>query len=95
MNEPEARHRLAAILAADAAGYSRVMAEDDRVALAALDAARAGFRTQFQDGVDARLCASASRRDRVIRPLSAPQRRPPRRSTAEELAHIATPGTGF
>ena len=39
MSEPEARHRLAAILAADAAGYSRVMAEDDRVALATLDAA--------------------------------------------------------
>jgi class 3 adenylate cyclase len=35
MSEPEARHRLAAILAADAAGYSRVVAEDDRVALAA------------------------------------------------------------
>jgi len=28
MNEPEARHRLAAILAADAAGYSRVMTQD-------------------------------------------------------------------
>jgi predicted ATPase/DNA-binding winged helix-turn-helix (wHTH) protein len=48
MNEPEARHRLAAILAADAAGYSRVMAEDDRVALAALDAARAVFRTHIE-----------------------------------------------
>jgi hypothetical protein len=39
MSEPETRHRLAAILAADAAGYSRAMAEDDRVALATLDAA--------------------------------------------------------
>ena len=48
MNEPEARHRLAAILAADAAGYSRVMAEDDRVALATLDAARAVFRTHIE-----------------------------------------------
>jgi adenylate cyclase len=48
MNEPEARHRLAAILAADAAGYSRVMAEDDRVALAALDAARAVFRKHIE-----------------------------------------------
>src|SRR5678815_5049966 len=48
MNEREVRHRLTAILAADAAGYSRVMAEDDRVALAALDAARAVFRTHIQ-----------------------------------------------
>src|SRR4029453_7870299 len=48
MNEPEARHRLAAILAADAAGYSRAMAEDDRVALAALDAARVVFRTHIE-----------------------------------------------
>ena len=48
MNEPEARHRLAAILAADAAGYSRVMAEDDRVALATLDAARAVFRRHIE-----------------------------------------------
>ena len=48
MNEPEARHRLTAILAADAAGYSRVMGEDDRVALAALDAARAVFRRNIE-----------------------------------------------
>src|SRR5689334_10231515 len=48
MSEPEARHRLAAILAADGAGYSRVMAEDDRAALAALDAARAVFRRHIE-----------------------------------------------
>ena len=48
MNEPEARHRLAAILAADAAGYSRAMVEDDRVALTTLDAARAVFRTHIE-----------------------------------------------
>ena len=48
MSEPEARHRLAAILAADAAGYSRVMAEDDRVALATLDAARVVFRRHIE-----------------------------------------------
>src|SRR5580765_932906 len=48
MSEPEARHRLAAILAADAAGYSRVMAEDDRVALATLDAARIVFRKHIE-----------------------------------------------
>jgi hypothetical protein len=48
MNEPEARHRLAAILAADAAAYSRVMAEADRVALATLDAARTVFRRHIE-----------------------------------------------
>src|SRR6476620_10459613 len=48
MSEPEARHRLAAILAADAAGYSRVMAEDDHVALATLEAARAVFRRHIE-----------------------------------------------
>jgi adenylate cyclase len=48
MSEPETRHRLAAILAADAAGYSRAMAEDDRVALATLDAARVVFRRPIE-----------------------------------------------
>jgi adenylate cyclase len=48
MNEPEARHRLTAILAADAAGYSRAMAEDDRLALATLDAARVVFRGHIE-----------------------------------------------
>lgn len=41
------RQRLTAILAADAEGYSRRMAEDDRGTLAALDAARAVFREQI------------------------------------------------
>ncbi len=40
--------RLAAILAADAAGYSRLMAGDDRATVAALDTARAVFRTQIE-----------------------------------------------
>jgi predicted ATPase/class 3 adenylate cyclase/DNA-binding winged helix-turn-helix (wHTH) protein len=48
MNEPEARHRLAAIMAADAAGYSHAMADDDRVALATLDAARTVFRRHIE-----------------------------------------------
>lgn len=39
-----ARHRLIAILAADAAGYSRLMAANDVATLAALDAAREVFR---------------------------------------------------
>jgi adenylate cyclase len=38
------RHRLAAILAADAAGYSRLMAADEHATVAALDLARAVFR---------------------------------------------------
>ena len=42
------RQRLAAILAADVAGYSRLMAADDRATVAALDAARAVFRKQIE-----------------------------------------------
>jgi adenylate cyclase len=42
------QHRLAAILAADAAGYSRLMAVDDKATVAALDAARAVFREQVE-----------------------------------------------
>ena len=43
MAETQLRQRLAAILAADAAGYSRLMARDERSTVAALDAARAIF----------------------------------------------------
>jgi TolB-like protein/class 3 adenylate cyclase/Tfp pilus assembly protein PilF len=42
------RHRLAAILAADAAGYSRLMAADERATVEALDAARAVFRGRIE-----------------------------------------------
>ena len=42
------RHRLAAILAADAAGYSRLMAFDETGTVAALDAARAVFRAKTE-----------------------------------------------
>jgi adenylate cyclase len=41
------RHRLAAILAADAAGYSRLMAADERATVSALDAARAVFKSRI------------------------------------------------
>ena len=44
MTGPELKQRLAAILAADAAGYSRLMAADERATVAALDAARGVFR---------------------------------------------------
>jgi adenylate cyclase len=44
----ELKQRLAAILAADAAGYSRLMAADDRATVAALDAARKVFRTRIE-----------------------------------------------
>jgi len=47
VSEQEIRQRLAAILAADVAGYSRLMAADERATVAALDAARAVFRTQI------------------------------------------------
>jgi len=41
MSDTSLKHRLAAILAADAAGYSRLMAGDDRATVVALAAARA------------------------------------------------------
>jgi adenylate cyclase len=42
------RKRLVAILAADAAGYSRLMAIDERTTIEALDAARRVFRGQIE-----------------------------------------------
>ena len=48
MSDSALSHRLAAILAADAAGYSRLMAIDDQATVAALDAARAVFRAQIE-----------------------------------------------
>ena len=42
------RQRLAAILAADAAGYSRLMAGDERATLAALDSAREVFKSRIE-----------------------------------------------
>ena len=48
MSTDQLRQRLAAILAADAAGYSRLMTIDERATLAALDAARDIFRRQIE-----------------------------------------------
>ena len=48
VNETGLRQRLAAILAADVAGYSRLMAFDDSGTVASLDAARAVFRAQIE-----------------------------------------------
>jgi adenylate cyclase len=45
LSETETRQRLAAILMADVAGYSRLMSCDERGTVAALDSARAVFRT--------------------------------------------------
>ena len=42
------RHRLLAILAADAAGYSRLMAADDQATVASLDVARGVFRDHIE-----------------------------------------------
>ena len=47
MSGSELKQRLAAILAADVAGYSRLMAADDRATVAALDAGRAVFRAHI------------------------------------------------
>ena len=44
MDTADLRHRLMAILAADVAGYSRLMAADERATIIALDAAREVFR---------------------------------------------------
>ena len=46
MDKTELRHRLLAILAADASGYSRLMAINDLATVAELDAARGQFRAQ-------------------------------------------------
>ena len=48
MSVSDLKHRLAAILAVDAAGYSRLMAGNDRATVLALDAARAVFRKQIE-----------------------------------------------
>jgi adenylate cyclase len=48
VSETDHRKRLVAILAADAAGYSRLMAGDEGATVAALDAARAVFRGQVE-----------------------------------------------
>ena len=47
MSGSELKKRLAAILAADVTGYSRLMAADDRATVAALDAGRAIFRAHI------------------------------------------------
>ena len=48
MRDTSIRHRLTVILAADAVGYTRLMADDDRATLIALDAARNVFQTAIQ-----------------------------------------------
>ena len=42
------KKRLVAILAADVAGYSRLMADDEGATVSALDTARAVFRAQIE-----------------------------------------------
>jgi adenylate cyclase len=48
VSSAELKQKLAAILAADVAGYSRLMGSDERATVAALDAARAVFRAQIE-----------------------------------------------
>jgi len=48
LTESGGRQRLAAILAADVVGYSRLMTADEQATVAALDAARAIFRSRIE-----------------------------------------------
>ena len=48
MADSDLRHKLAAILAADVAGYSRLMSADEAATVGSLDAARAIFRAQVE-----------------------------------------------
>ena len=48
MSDTDVRQRLVAILAADVAGYSRLMAADERGTVAALDAARNVFKSRIE-----------------------------------------------
>src|SRR6266704_596259 len=48
MSGAELRQRLVAILAADVVAYSRLMSVDERATVAALDAARAVFRSRIE-----------------------------------------------
>ena len=48
MSDSNLKQRLAAILAADAAGYSRLMAADECATVMVLDAARLTFRRHIQ-----------------------------------------------
>ena len=48
MADPEGTRKLEAILAADVAGYSRLMQEDDEATVATLEAYRAVFREKIQ-----------------------------------------------
>ena len=48
MNESQGKQRLAAILAADVVGYSRLMTADERRTVASLDAARSIFRREIE-----------------------------------------------
>ena len=48
MSNIELKQRLAAILAAHVAGYSRLMSVDERATVAALDAARKVFRAHVE-----------------------------------------------
>ena len=48
MKENSVKQRLAAILAADATGFSRLMQNDEKSTMAALEAARTVFKTQIE-----------------------------------------------
>ena len=53
MNETGLHHRLLSIFAADAAGYSRLMSDDDHATVVALDAALDAARELFRSHIEA------------------------------------------
>ncbi len=75
MNDDRQRQRLAAILAADAVGYSRLMEADEQATMAALDAARTVFRAEVAAHHGASSTRRATRCSRCSTPRLAPSRR--------------------
>ena len=77
MSSSGEKQRLAAILAADVVGYSRLMTADERRTVASLDAARAIFRSEIEGRLEAcralgrpldeRPCAGEAKEDRACR----------------------------
>ncbi len=70
MADPHVDQRLAAILAADVAGYSRLMEANERATVASLDACRAVFREHVAAGLEGLaepggICLSGSAHEQV------------------------------
>ncbi len=88
MSSSEGRKRLAAILAADVVGYSRLMTANERRTVASLDVARAIFRSEIEgrlgrvvDGGDSVLAVFESAAEAVNAALAVQRRCPDRPTT--------------